>query len=134
MGVLRNEVTHILQTAHQDEKWKDVNALFPALARNPDIPREDKTVYRFYNEAQNLIGAGTETTARTMRICVVHLLSNPDKLATFKKEIWSVMPEPTSPITWAQLEQLPYLVSASCRDRSHRLTTGQTAVITEGLR
>jgi hypothetical protein len=40
-----------------------------------------------------------------------HLVSNPDVLAKLRKELETVMPDPNTPITWQQLEQLPYLVS-----------------------
>lgn len=40
-----------------------------------------------------------------------HLISNPEILAELRKELETVMPDPNSPITWQQLERLPYLVS-----------------------
>jgi len=66
---------------------------------------------RLADEGNILIGAGSETTALILAVLSFHLVSNPDVLAKLRKELETVMPDPNTPITWQQLEQLPYLVS-----------------------
>ncbi|KAI9673869.1 MAG: hypothetical protein M1817_002075 [Caeruleum heppii] len=122
LGQLQYDVVDCLAASDPDSKVtpadRNPEAVLIQLARSPDIPPEAKTFATMFDEAQNLVGAGTETTARALRVIVVHLLSNPAKMRRLKEELATVMPERTSVVSWARLEQLPYL----------------TAVVMEGLR
>jgi len=42
---------------------------------------------------------------------IFHLLSNPEALKTLKKELETAIPDPNTPPTSAQVENLPYFVS-----------------------
>lgn len=55
--------------------------------------------------------AGGEAITQLLTVTSYHLLANPAILARLQAELATVMPEPNTPVTWAQLEQLPYLVS-----------------------
>lgn len=76
-----------------------------------DLPPNEKSVSRLWQEGQAIIGAGTETTAWTLSVIAYHVLANPGILSRLLVEM-----EGKSGLK--ELEQLPYL----------------TAVIQEGLR
>jgi hypothetical protein len=82
---------------------------------NSDLPPEEKTVLRLWQEGQTVVGAGADTTANTLTVLTFHLLDNPDKAARLKKELETVMPSPASRARLLDLEKLPYLV------RSYRI-------------
>ena len=83
-----------------------------------DLPAEEKSYDRLWQEGSSLIGAGVETTSNTLNVILFHLLQNPSQLKRLQNELQSLMPDPAHLATWNELEKLPYL----------------TAVITEGLR
>jgi cytochrome P450 len=85
---------------------------------NSDLPPQEKTLERLWQEGQVIVGAGTETTANTLTITTFHLLDNPEKLKRLRSELETVMPDPSSPAKLQELEQLPYF----------------SAVVNEGLR
>lgn len=121
---------------------------------NANLPKSEKTVSRLYEEAEMLVGAGTETTAWSMAfplckqfnvfltllsalsVMIYHLLANPRILSRVQDELEIAVPDPSNLPPLESLEQLPYLVS------SHTLRllprninrTFQNAVITESLR
>ncbi|KAL9105922.1 MAG: hypothetical protein Q9227_008982 [Pyrenula ochraceoflavens] len=86
------------------------------LASN--LPPSEKTVDRLAGEALIVLGAGTETTARTLSNISFWITSNPSVLQRLRQELDPLMDGQEGPVTVAQLEKLPYL----------------TAIIQEGLR
>lgn len=76
-----------------------------------DLPPNEKSVARLWQEGQTVIGAGTETTAWTLSVIAYHVLANPDILS-------KLLAEMEGKNGLKELEQLPYM----------------TAVIQEGLR
>ena len=85
---------------------------------NLDLQRSEQSVPRLTQEAQSLIGAGTETTGNTLSVTTFHLLSDWRKAHTLKKELQVFHGSPDEVLTFQDLQKLPYL----------------TAVISEGLR
>ncbi|KAK3653622.1 hypothetical protein LTR56_004477 [Elasticomyces elasticus] len=86
---------------------------------NSTLPEEEKTFSRVAGEAMIFVGAGTETTGRTLAVTLYNILASSEVHDRLLEEIRTVIPESRSPLPPAtQLEQLPYL----------------TAVIQEGLR
>lgn len=83
--------------------------VFDALAV-ADVPPQEKTLRRLEEEGAALFGAGIETTARALTVAMFHLISNENMRCKLRDELKQVMPTPTSRPTWAELEQLPYLV------------------------
>ncbi|PPJ54832.1 hypothetical protein CBER1_07844 [Cercospora berteroae] len=85
-----------------------------------DLPEEEKSYDRLWQEASSLMGAGTETVANMLSYTFVQLLSNPNSLSKLRQELETCIPDPSlaSFPTWTELEQFPYL----------------SAVIYEGLR
>ncbi|KAL4745018.1 hypothetical protein BDW72DRAFT_211875 [Aspergillus terricola var. indicus] len=90
-----------------------------SMLSSDSLPAEEKTLFRLKAEAMVLIGAGTETTARTLATALYHILANRPVHDRVLGELRTVMPSSDSPIPpTAAIRQLPYL----------------TAVLTESLR
>lgn len=83
-----------------------------------NLPPQEQTLDRLWQEGQTIIGAGTETTAWTLSVIIYHVLSNPAIYERLQAELEGVFSKANGQPTSSQLEQLPYL----------------SAVISEGLR
>ncbi|KAK7918195.1 hypothetical protein PG985_010069 [Apiospora marii] len=93
------------------------------LARNAndssgDGKEKNKTAERLEAEAQIVIGAGTETTAKSLAMISFYVNEDPTKRQRLRDEIATGGTEPDGTFSLAKLEKLPYL----------------TACITEGVR
>ncbi|KAI0154663.1 cytochrome P450 [Xylariaceae sp. FL1272] len=88
--------------------------LFHALS-DASVPPQERTPRRMADEGMVVIVAGTETTARTLTIASYHLF-NKDKsmLIKLREELRVAMPDPTTKLSWSELEQLPYLNAVVC--------------------
>jgi cytochrome P450 len=95
----------------------DRPTIFASLLQS-DLDAGDKGAQRLSEEAQAVLGAGTETTSWALAVMTFHLLTKPDVLAKLTKELESVVDDPLHLPGWTVLETLPYL----------------GAVIQEGLR
>ncbi|PWY92200.1 putative cytochrome P450 [Aspergillus heteromorphus CBS 117.55] len=91
--------------------------VFHAILQS-DLPAHEKEPWRLNSEAQNLIHAGSETSAKSLEICLYYLLADRRMLETLRNELKTIMPEPRSTPSWTELESLPYL----------------SAVVKEGIR
>ncbi|KAI1811940.1 benzoate 4-monooxygenase cytochrome P450 [Poronia punctata] len=83
-----------------------------------NLPESEKALPRLNAECAVILGAGTETTARTLSVTIFYLLENQAALARLREEVMGVLPSVDSRVSLAELEALPYL----------------SAVISEGLR
>jgi len=83
-----------------------------------DLPEEEKSLERLWQEGQVVVGAGADTTANALTTMTYHILANPHVLTNLRNELKTAMPDPTVPATLNVVEHLPYL----------------NAVISEGLR
>ena len=92
--------------------------VFHALNSDPSLPSSQKTASRLATEASSLVGAGTLTTARTLKTTTYHILANPPILSRLLVELEAAIPDPTLSTPLTSIETLPYL----------------SAVINEGLR
>lgn len=77
----------------------------------------EKSSSRLAEEAQNLLAAGTDSTANTLAALTYQLLTHPQILQKLRAELQEAIPEGSLPI-FPNIENLPYL----------------SAVIQEGLR
>lgn len=75
------------------------------------LPDEEKTPYRLMAEGSVLMGAGTETTARTLAVTTFYLLQNRPAGDKLLEELRTVLPTKATQVSLPQLEALPYLVS-----------------------
>lgn len=128
---LPEDIALMVKTLQIDMPWKvrkakeDLDAgitydrptVFASLLQS--IPKEEKDPERWItDEAEAIVGAGTETTSWALGVITYHLLTKPEILAKLTKELETVVKDPTHLPTWPVLETLPYL----------------GAVIQEGLR
>jgi cytochrome P450 len=79
--------------------------------RDGSLPEEEKDPFRLMGEASILLGAGTETTARTLSVTAYYILKHDDVRRKLRVELRSVMPTKESSVSLSKLEALPYLVS-----------------------
>lgn len=107
---LRAQIGAIMNGKNTDHERSSHPTIFHEILFS-DLPQNEKSVERLWQEGQTVIGAGTETTAWTLSVITYHVLANPDILSKLLAE----MHEKSG---LKELEQLPYL----------------TAVIQEGLR
>ncbi|KEQ96327.1 hypothetical protein AUEXF2481DRAFT_3847 [Aureobasidium subglaciale EXF-2481] len=114
--LIKGHVLSFLDAEHVKVAHHDVT-IFSEL-RNGKLPAIEQEPRRLIDEANILMIAGGEAITQLLTIVSYHLLDNPHILVRLREELDNVMPRPDSPITWCELEKLPYL----------------TAVIQEGLR
>lgn len=86
--------------------------IFQALL-DSDLPPEEKSADRLQDEAQTLVGAGSETTAKTLTIVTFYLLQNKQMLEKLRQELSTVdLKSAHSPQdVLSEVERLPYMVS-----------------------
>ncbi|TVY73237.1 Cytochrome P450 monooxygenase sdnE [Lachnellula suecica] len=82
-----------------------------------DLPPQEKSYERLWQEASSIVGAGTETTANALTIIMYYLIAKPNVMARLKEELLEAIPNPDEIPKEIDLEGLPYL----------------SAVISEGL-
>ncbi|KAB8210281.1 cytochrome P450 [Aspergillus parasiticus] len=83
---------------------------------NSNLPPEEKSPERLWQEVQVVVGAGAETTGKALTWTMFYLLHSPDKLQKLREELSQLDPDRTA--TLLDFEKMPYL----------------TSVILEGLR
>jgi len=90
-----------------------------SIINTDTLPPEERTFERTSAEGSVLVGAGTETTGRTLALTFYHILADKHVLERLLAELRTVIPKSDSPLpSAAALEKLPYL----------------TAVVSEGTR
>jgi hypothetical protein len=89
-----------------------------SLARSPDLPPKEKSLFRLRDELNMLLGAGGETTAQTLTRTSYYILDSPDVQSRLLRELKDAIPDPNAMPALSTLQGLPYL----------------TAVIEEGVR
>ncbi|KAJ5653763.1 Benzoate 4-monooxygenase cytochrome P450 [Penicillium lividum] len=117
---LRTQATAALKQMRSEEidgSEKPQNSVFEAMVA-PHVPENEKTVDRLVDESALLLGAGTETTARSLAVSMFHVINDKNIGNKLREELKTVLEKPTSKATWTELEHLPYL----------------TGVVNEGLR
>lgn len=80
---------------------------------NSDLPPKEKSLDRVTQEAQVIIGAGSDTVANALTVTTFHILNNPEVLVKLKQELETAMPDRSAPTKLSIVERLPYLVSVS---------------------
>lgn len=90
-----------------------------AVILESELPPSEKTVARLQQEGINVIGAGFETTTRTLSLCTFHVLANPPIRERLQAELRKAIPDPTNPPHWDTLAQLPYL--SACIEEGGRV-------------
>ena len=115
----------IMDIKSGDEKPGDEvtqSSIFRTLLES-DLPPQDKSTSRLLQEAQTIVGGGSETTARTLAVGTYHILSNKHVLESLLSELHTVIPQDKIPSV-VELETLPYLTA--CVFESLRISSGVT--------
>ncbi|KAF2111418.1 cytochrome P450 [Lophiotrema nucula] len=92
--------------------------IFHEMFESTVLREEEKLPFRMMGDASVFLGAGTETTARTLSVTIYYLLTQKRCGDKLRAELRTVLPSKDTKVTLPQLEALPYL----------------TATINEGLR
>ena len=96
-------------------------SIFRDLIDNADLPQESKSVDALTDEGVVLLGAGSETVAKTLGIIFFHLHDQPLILEQLRNELQS---KSDATLTWNALEKLPLLTA--CIEEGLRLHHGLT--------
>lgn len=110
-------VRDIIESYDPADKRAEHPTIFHELLSS-DLPSEEKSYDRLWQEGASIIGAGVETNSNTLNVILFYLTQNPSKLQRLREELKAIMLDPTRLASWIKLESLPSL----------------NAVITEGLR
>lgn len=110
--MVRKQVDSILENSRVGQKA--TGTIFQALL-DSDLAAEEKSADRLQDEAQTLVGAGSETTAKVLSIISFYLFRNREMLEKLRQELSTIdlKGSDSGKYTLSELEQLPYLVSAA---------------------
>lgn len=118
-GAAFDDATRMSTSASIEKMQTSHRTIIHSMLSSDSLTAEDKTFARLKADAMVLIGAGTETTARTLATAIYHILANKPVHDRVLEEIRTVVPTSDSAIpSTAAIRQLPYL----------------TAVLSESLR
>lgn len=118
----RNEMLAQVSEALKNSDEKEKPDTIIASIIQSDIPRSQVTKERLQHEAMSLVGAGLETTMRTLTLSFYHIVDNPSTYHRLREEIFAAIPDPEKIPPWAVLQQLPFLTA--CIEESLRLSYG----------
>ncbi|GAM33997.1 hypothetical protein TCE0_013f01297 [Talaromyces pinophilus] len=106
--MVRQQVDTIIGNNHSGSKAH--GTIFQALL-DSDLPPEEKSADRLQDEAQTLVGAGSETTAKTLTIVTFYLLQNKQMLETLRQELSTVdlKSSHSAQDVLSEVERLPYM-------------------------
>lgn len=73
------------------------------------LPASEKETLRLQDEAQLVVAAGVTTTGWALSTATFHMTKNPAVLKKLRNELETALPNPKAPLSWTELERLPYL-------------------------
>jgi cytochrome P450 len=82
-----------------------------AVLLNSKLPPSELSKERLQHEAVSIIGAGFDTTRQMLTMIAFHIIHNPHVYQRLRTELAEAIPDPTKMLSWAQLQQLPYLTA-----------------------
>ena len=88
---VRQQIEGIMEANRKGMKAE--GTVFQALL-DSDLPKEEKSLDRLQDEGQTLVGAGSETTAKSLSIITFYLLQDKKKLQRLREELRNAMPTP----------------------------------------
>ena len=100
------QISTILEGKTSEGKQHDT--VFKALLES-DLPSSELSQTRLQHEAISVTGAGIETTMRALSVASFHIIANPQIFRSLREELSNAIPDPSSPPSWDELGQLPYL-------------------------
>jgi cytochrome P450 len=99
-------------------------SILDTLYTSPELAQKDKVMKYFVEEATNITGAGTETTAATLGLFTYHVLSNREVLDKLLSELSAAADTTTEIMGLRSLENLQYL--QACINEALRLSNPVT--------
>lgn len=94
-----------------NEKVNTPKTLFEYIWTHPSTANE-RDLARLYDEGQNVMIAGSETSARILTRVIYELLTNTDELSRLHTELAEAQEQHSrcaQDLTWLELERLPWL-------------------------
>lgn len=106
--MVRQQVDTII--GNNDSGSKAYGTIFQALL-DSDLPPEEKSADRLQDEAQTLVGAGSETTAKTLTIVTFYLQQNKPMLEKLRQELSTLDLKSSNSAqeVLSEVERLPYM-------------------------
>ncbi|KAK8022282.1 Cytochrome P450 monooxygenase [Apiospora rasikravindrae] len=117
----RERIERIIAT---NEAGKRAEGSIFQTVLDSDLPAQEKSAERLEAEAQVVLAAGTETTAKSLAMIAFHLNEDAGKLQRLRDEIATAGPEADGSYSLAKLEKLPYLTA--CIMEGVRMMSGVT--------
>ena len=114
----------ISNIANGNDKKPEHTTIFHGVL-DSDLPSQEKSLQRLGDEAQTIIGAGLETTAWALTHAAFYIINQPETTKKLQNELKAAIPDPTAPLDWLRLEELPYL--SACIKEAIRLSYGVSA-------
>lgn len=90
-----------------------------------DLPPQEKTPERLFQEAQVIIGGGILTTSWALTVTGFHITNKPEIFHKLRAELLQALPDLMAPLDFVKLEKLPYL--SACIREGIRLAYGVTS-------
>lgn len=109
--LLQQSIAISKQRDNPDYKESGRPSMIQAFMDSPTLPESEKRPARIKGEAQIAMGAGTVTTTHALKAATYHILANPPIRDKLMEELEAQIPDPASPPTLQQLEQMPYLMA-----------------------
>ncbi|KAF2259785.1 cytochrome P450 [Lojkania enalia] len=116
---LTDQISSILSQP-KDESKAD-NTIFRELL-DSGLPPQELTLTRLHHESISIIGAGVESTMRTLVVACFHILDQPAIQDRLRTELDEAITDPTNMPSWDELAKLPYL--SACIEEALRLSYG----------
>ncbi|KAI0538394.1 cytochrome protein [Xylaria digitata] len=111
----------VIDTINNSSQKERPDTIFTSIIQS-DIPQSEVTEERLRHEATNLVGAGVETTMRTLTISIYHITTNPSVYQRLREELFKAIPNSEEMPSLEILQRLPFLTS--CIEESLRLSYG----------
>jgi cytochrome P450 len=109
-GLIDESITKVEKThGTPDEDQLERRTIFHDVLES-SLPPEEKTHKRLLDDGIVVVGAGMETTARTLAVLMFYICSDRAVHRKLLEELRGAMATPLEYVDSSQLEQLPYLV------------------------
>lgn len=105
----RNQIIALKEGKNEEVAKSSLPTVFQELLDNPNLPSDQKETQRLQDEAQLVVAAGITTVGWALSVGAFHIINQPAIFARLRQELEEAIPEPSSSLTWSELEKLPYL-------------------------
>ncbi|KAK5045954.1 hypothetical protein LTR84_008740 [Exophiala bonariae] len=105
----RSQINAMKEGKMDDKLAKSTHpTVFQELISGP-LPASEKQTLRLQDEAQLVVAAGVTTTGWALSTATYYITTNPTVLKALRNELETAIPDPKAPLSWTDLERLPYL-------------------------